>query len=49
MTVVVDHRPYLERGADRAVRVIVLGIVGCALLGAGLAAGVVVYLTAPRD
>lgn len=49
MTGVVDHRPQLERGADRALLVIVLGIAGCALLGAGLAAGAVVYLTTPKE
>lgn len=45
----VDHRPQLERGADRALRVIVLGLAGCALLGAGLAAAVAVHYTTPKE
>lgn len=45
----VDHRPQLERGADRKVAAILLGIVGCALLGGGLAAAVVVHLTTPKE
>jgi len=43
----VDHRPQLERGANRVAAAILLGIAGCALLGGGLAAGLVVHLTTP--
>ena len=49
VTGVVDHRPQLERSAGRALRVIALGIAGCALLGGGLAAALVVHLTTPKE
>ena len=45
----VDHRPQLERGADQTVVAILLGILGCALFGGGVAAGLVVYLTTPKE
>jgi hypothetical protein len=45
----VDHRPQAERGADQTVIAILLGIVGCALLGGGLAAALVAHLTTPKE
>jgi len=45
----VDHRPQLEREAPQILRAVVLGITGCALLGAGLAAATVIYLTKPKE
>ncbi|HEY1179326.1 MAG TPA: hypothetical protein VGF17_24490 [Phytomonospora sp.] len=45
----VDPRPKLARGADRVVLAALLGITGCALLGAGLAAKAVLYLTTPKE
>ncbi|NUP03552.1 MAG: hypothetical protein HOW59_37080 [Nonomuraea sp.] len=47
MSAVVDHRPHLERGAPQKIRAVLLGIAGCALLGGGLAATLVVHLTTP--
>ncbi|NUO59012.1 MAG: hypothetical protein HOV78_20315 [Hamadaea sp.] len=47
MTAAVNYRPQLARDADRALLVIALGIAGCALLGAGLAAAAVAHLTTP--
>ena len=44
-----DHRPLLERGARRALLTVALGIAGCALLGGGLAAAVVIHLTTPKE
>ena len=43
----VDHRPQAERAAVRAVRAMWLGIVGCALLGAAVAAEVALHYTTP--
>ena len=45
----VDHRPQAQRVAVRAVRAMWLGIVGCALLGAGVAAKTAIYLTTPKE
>ncbi|NUP34687.1 MAG: hypothetical protein HOU01_23690 [Streptomycetaceae bacterium] len=45
----VDHRPLLARGAAGKVRAVVLGIVGCALLGGCLAAALVVHYTTPKE
>ena len=45
----VDHRPQLEREAAHILRAMVLGIAGSALLGAGLAAATVIYLTKPKE
>ncbi|GAA2037280.1 hypothetical protein GCM10009740_31280 [Terrabacter terrae] len=43
----VDPRHPLQRQAFRILATAYLGIAGCALLGAGLAAAAVVHLTTP--
>lgn len=44
-----DSRPQLERTAATALRACVLLIAGCALLGGGLAAVGIVWLTTPKE
>jgi len=44
----VDHRPELERRAVRALHTCALLILGCAALGAAVAAKAVLYLTTPN-
>lgn len=43
----VDHRPQAERVAARAVRAMWLGLAGCVLLGAGVAASIAIHYTTP--
>lgn len=45
----VDHRPLLARKAARIRLAVLYGIAGLGLLGGGLGAAAVVYLTTPKE